>query len=192
MAGRRNPPPVGLLPGIGASNAGLMASPLHSRTTSSCIAPKFLRGHNGIAFAAPHDRTKLLIAQTASHHRRRLASPAPDQTSVSITGRRTLWATHGRRANGIHPGPAGILLAAFALAAIFPATAFAQAPWSDSFDTYAAGSQMHGQGGWKGWDNNPAWRALVCDAYARSSPNSVEIVGASDLVHEYSGLEDAP
>ena len=28
--------------------------------------------------------------------------------------------------------------------------------WSDNFDSYATGSQLHGQGGWKGWDNNPA------------------------------------
>ncbi|MBK9233821.1 MAG: hypothetical protein IPO15_24020 [Anaerolineae bacterium] len=28
--------------------------------------------------------------------------------------------------------------------------------WSDNFDSYATGSQMHGQGGWKGWANDPA------------------------------------
>lgn len=62
-----------------------------------------------------------------------------------------------------------------------------QADWFDDFDSYATGSQMHGQGGWKGWENNPAYGALTTDLVARSTPNSVEIVDASDLVHEYSG-----
>ncbi len=59
--------------------------------------------------------------------------------------------------------------------------------WMDDFDSYATGSQMHGQGGWKGWFNDPNVGALVVDDEARSAPNSVEIVGASDLVHEYVG-----
>jgi len=59
--------------------------------------------------------------------------------------------------------------------------------WEDDFDSYADGSSMHGQGGWKGWDNDPAWTAYVTSAQARSSPHSVNIAGDSDLVHEYSG-----
>jgi hypothetical protein len=59
--------------------------------------------------------------------------------------------------------------------------------WSDNFDSYATGSQMHGQGGWKGWDNSPAAGALTSAAQAASAPNSVDILGGSDLVHEYSG-----
>ena len=59
--------------------------------------------------------------------------------------------------------------------------------WADNFDSYATGSQMHGQGGWKGWDNNPAFGALTSDVEALSAPNSVDILGNSDLVHEYSG-----
>ncbi|MGH2544992.1 MAG: BACON domain-containing protein [Ardenticatenaceae bacterium] len=59
--------------------------------------------------------------------------------------------------------------------------------WSDNFDAYETGSQLHGQGGWKGWDNNPTFGALTTDVQARSAPNSVEILGLSDLVHEYSG-----
>jgi hypothetical protein len=27
--------------------------------------------------------------------------------------------------------------------------------FSENFDSYSNGSQMHGQGGWKGWNNNP-------------------------------------
>ncbi|OGO27072.1 MAG: hypothetical protein A2136_04830 [Chloroflexi bacterium RBG_16_54_11] len=65
--------------------------------------------------------------------------------------------------------------------------AFTEIPWSDNFDSYATGSSMHGQGGWKGWDNNPLAEAFTTDVQARSAPNSVEIVDDSDLVHEYSG-----
>ncbi len=57
----------------------------------------------------------------------------------------------------------------------------------DDFDSYPDASQMHGQGGWKGWDNNPAAGALVTSAFFNSSPHSVDIVGASDLVHEFTG-----
>ena len=59
--------------------------------------------------------------------------------------------------------------------------------WADDFDSYATGSQMHGQGGWKGWDNSSAFGALTSDVQALSAPNSVDIMGNSDLVHEYSG-----
>jgi uncharacterized repeat protein (TIGR01451 family) len=58
-------------------------------------------------------------------------------------------------------------------------------PWSDNFDSYATGMDLHGVGGWKGWGNSPAASALTSSAQARSAPNSVDILGASDLVHEY-------
>lgn len=67
---------------------------------------------------------------------------------------------------------------------------FAGAPapsWSDNFDSYPTDFQLHGQGGWKGWGNVPAAGALTSDDQAHSTPNSVAILGASDLVHEYSG-----
>jgi hypothetical protein len=59
--------------------------------------------------------------------------------------------------------------------------------WMDNFDSYATGSQLHGQGGWKGWFNDPSGGALTSDAQANSAPNSAAILGASDLVHEYFG-----
>jgi hypothetical protein len=59
--------------------------------------------------------------------------------------------------------------------------------WSDNFDSYADGSSMHGQGGWKGWDNDPIWTAYVTSAQSQSSPHSVDIKQDADLVHEYSG-----
>ncbi len=63
------------------------------------------------------------------------------------------------------------------------------APWSDGFDLYEAGSEMHGQGGWKGWDNDPAFGAVVSEELPRSEPHSVAIVGESDLVHEFRGAD---
>ena len=59
--------------------------------------------------------------------------------------------------------------------------------WEDDFDSYAEGSSMHGQGGWKGWDNDPTWTAYVTDKESRSDPHSVDIKADADLVHEYSG-----
>ena len=60
--------------------------------------------------------------------------------------------------------------------------------WEDNFDSYTLGSSMHGQGGWKGWDNDPLWTAYVTDDQALSSPHSVDIVADADLVHEYEGV----
>jgi len=57
--------------------------------------------------------------------------------------------------------------------------------WCDNFDSYATDISLHGVGGWKGWGNDPTWTAYTRDTQARSTPNSVEIVGDSDLVHEY-------
>ena len=69
------------------------------------------------------------------------------------------------------------------------ATAAPLADWSDNFDSYATGSQLHGQGGWKGWFNDPAGGALTSSAQAHSTPNSAAILGASDLVHEYGATD---
>ncbi len=62
--------------------------------------------------------------------------------------------------------------------------------WSDNFDTYTTGQFLDGtpdDGGWKGWDNDPAFGAYVVDDQALSTPHSVEIAYNTDLVHEYSG-----
>ncbi|MCI0396153.1 MAG: DUF11 domain-containing protein [Chloroflexi bacterium] len=77
-------------------------------------------------------------------------------------------------------------LLVIAVLAMVPLVALASSgAWFENFDSYATGSQMHGQGGWKGWDNNGVFGALTSSAQARSAPNSVDILGASDLVHEY-------
>jgi hypothetical protein len=62
--------------------------------------------------------------------------------------------------------------------------------WSDNFDSYANDQFLDGtpdDGGWKGWDNYPSAGAYVRDDLAYSTPHSVEVAGATDLVHEYSG-----
>jgi len=59
--------------------------------------------------------------------------------------------------------------------------------WSEDFDSYEDESSMHGQGGWKGWENDENYTAYVSSIFYRSSPHSVDVVNNSDLVHEYSG-----
>jgi len=59
--------------------------------------------------------------------------------------------------------------------------------WADSFESYSVGSSMHGQGGWKGWDNDPTWTAYVSDDESHSTTKSVDIKTDADLVHEFSG-----
>ena len=61
--------------------------------------------------------------------------------------------------------------------------------WLEDFDIYDAGSQMHGQGGWKGFDNNPAAGALVAADESHSPPHSVSIQDQSNLLHEFSGAD---
>ncbi len=55
----------------------------------------------------------------------------------------------------------------------------------EDFESYAAGTDLHGVSGWKGWDNTAGAGAPVSDALAFSGTNSVEIVGSADLVHEF-------
>ena len=63
----------------------------------------------------------------------------------------------------------------------------AQADWMDDFESYAAGSEIIGQGGWDGWLGDPNAGADVSDAYAHGGSNSVGIASTSDLVHTYEG-----
>ena len=59
--------------------------------------------------------------------------------------------------------------------------------WSDNFDSYENGSSMHGQGGWKGWDNNPDYTAYVSSVKSRSPPHSLDVKATADLIHTYFG-----
>jgi hypothetical protein len=57
--------------------------------------------------------------------------------------------------------------------------------WYENWDSYPTGQNMHGIGGWKGWFNTPSATAYTSDAQRTSLPNSIDLNGASDLVHEY-------
>ena len=57
----------------------------------------------------------------------------------------------------------------------------------ENWDSYVVGTNVHGQGGWKGWFNDPAAGAFVDDAFSVSPSNSINIEGPSDLIHEFSG-----
>jgi hypothetical protein len=60
-----------------------------------------------------------------------------------------------------------------------------QTVFYEDFESYASGSNIHGQGGWKGWDNTASAGATITKAQAVSGVQSVNVSGASDLVHEF-------
>jgi hypothetical protein len=64
----------------------------------------------------------------------------------------------------------------------------AAAFWSDNFDSYANGADLHGTGGWEGWLDNPAATAYTTNAQSVSAPHSVEIADQADLVQPFTGI----
>jgi formylglycine-generating enzyme required for sulfatase activity len=78
----------------------------------------------------------------------------------------------------------GSVTSAPAMLSILPLT---QLPFFDNFESYAVGSNLHGQGGWAGWAGNASAGALVSTNFAFSPTRSVNITGASDLVHTFFG-----
>ncbi len=59
------------------------------------------------------------------------------------------------------------------------------ADFEEDFESYAVGSQIHGQGGWAGWDGAISAGAPVSNAHAYSGTKSVEILSTSDLVQQF-------
>jgi len=57
--------------------------------------------------------------------------------------------------------------------------------WYEDFDAYAPASQAVGQGGWEQW--GPGSGALVANTQSRSTTNSINVAGPTDLVYQYSG-----
>ena len=57
--------------------------------------------------------------------------------------------------------------------------------FADNFDSYASGAGIIGQGGWEGWDANPAADAMVTTLQSFSSPNSLAVSGGADVVHQF-------
>ena len=84
------------------------------------------------------------------------------------------------------------LICALAGVAVLPAAAMAD--FLDGFESYAAGSNLHGQGGWKGWDNDPAHAGTASSAFAHTGTKSAAITTPSastygdDLTHEFAGV----
>ncbi len=61
---------------------------------------------------------------------------------------------------------------------------------SEDFEDYVLPTSLHGLNGWEGWDNDISFDAPVTDAQSRSTDNSVDISGASDLVHPICGADE--
>ena len=57
----------------------------------------------------------------------------------------------------------------------------------DDFESYAVGSNLHGQGGWTGWGGNANAGAAVSSNFSFSPTRSASIAGGSDLVRTFSG-----
>jgi hypothetical protein len=55
----------------------------------------------------------------------------------------------------------------------------------EDFETYAVGSNLHGQGGWAGWTGDPGAGALVSSNYSFSPIRSVNISGARPRSHGF-------
>ena len=68
-------------------------------------------------------------------------------------------------------------------------TSVAQANWSDNFDSYAPGSALTGQGGWELWyaGGNDGY---VSDEQAASPTNSLKNYTLSDMVQDFTGIDD--
>jgi hypothetical protein len=58
----------------------------------------------------------------------------------------------------------------------------------ENFDSYVVGSNLHGQGTWQGWNNDPGAGAITVDDQLFMSSPTVEIAGPSDLVDVFSGV----
>ena len=63
----------------------------------------------------------------------------------------------------------------------------AQADWYDGFESYPAGGGLHGLGGWMGWNDDPAFDAVVNDLYAFAGTQSLAVAGNADIVQSFSG-----
>ena len=62
--------------------------------------------------------------------------------------------------------------------------------WIDTFDTYTDGQFLDGgsdDGGWEGWGAVETAGSYVTSDYYRSPPHSLDVVGASDTIHQFSG-----
>jgi len=80
------------------------------------------------------------------------------------------------------------ILALVTMPALAMATANVSAAVMDDFESYAVGSNLHGQDSWSGWDNSAGAGAQVSNLQAASGSKSVRIAVPSDLVRTFSGV----
>ena len=84
-------------------------------------------------------------------------------------------------------GKLRVILAIIAMVALATSSAIA-GPFFDDFDSYTAGTDIIGQGGWEGWNNDATVGAMVSDAVAFSGSNSLETAGMTDVVHQFDAV----
>jgi hypothetical protein len=60
----------------------------------------------------------------------------------------------------------------------------------DGFETYPSGSSVHGQDGWRGWDNSQSAGAgaVVSASYALDGANCLLVAGDTDIVRVFGGV----
>lgn len=63
-----------------------------------------------------------------------------------------------------------------------------QGQFSENFDGYSDGQDLHGIGGWAAWANNATFTASTSSLQSNSPSNALLIDGSSDIVRELSGI----
>jgi hypothetical protein len=79
------------------------------------------------------------------------------------------------------------ILGTFVLLVGLASPGFAECVWTEDFDGYANGSGIIGQGGWEGWDGNPASDGFVTNFVSNSAPHSLASVPTTDVIQQFSG-----
>jgi hypothetical protein len=75
-------------------------------------------------------------------------------------------------------------LAVVSLTAAGSSAALAQ-DWSDTFESYSVGQQMHNVGGWTGWDDDPNVVGSITNQSAHGGTKSMRIENADDAIHPF-------
>jgi hypothetical protein len=84
----------------------------------------------------------------------------------------------------ITPGDVAIVIDRLGASVMCPGS-FPAVPWADGFERYESPAGLHGRCGWKGWDNDPAFDALVIDDLARDSSRCLDVENDADVVHAF-------
>jgi hypothetical protein len=67
-------------------------------------------------------------------------------------------------------------------------TGTAQAQWADDIESYANGSAIEGQGGWRGWDAQNTGFSVVSQNFAFDGVQSLSANPGADTIQEYVGI----